>query len=73
MMALRNLTPTPVPSPQGRAITYPVREEHPHPCPLPARGRETLKPASVFWSPPLLRGRDRVGGTLPALAGVAVE
>ena len=38
-----------------------VREEYPHPCPLPERGMETLTLMPVFWSPPPLRGRDRVG------------
>jgi hypothetical protein len=58
---------------KGRAIAYGEKvlrsrceKSSPHPCPLPSRGRETLSPTLVFWSPPPLRGRDRVGGILPA-------
>ncbi len=77
-----SVPPTPM-----RTIAYrnaadgPVREEYPLPCPLPARGRETLSLTPLFWSPPPrgdllsspLRGRDRMGGALPAPAGVAKQ
>ncbi|KQW79260.1 hypothetical protein ASC89_13285 [Devosia sp. Root413D1] len=37
----------------------------PHPCPLPARGRETLTPASQHASPSPLRGGIKGGGRPP--------